>query len=70
MFEAIVKVAEEVSDLMDDITNDFRPYNKEKRHLQSCINFGVMSRYLADRVLEEFKDVEHKEALKINKGMN
>lgn len=70
MWKVIADVAEKISELVDDVTNDFRPYNKEKRHLQSCVNFGVMSKYLADRVLEEFKDVEHKEALKINEELN
>ena len=59
-----------VEDTVDMIINFYRPYNVEKRLEQSYVNFGVISQYFMDRIMEEFKDQEHKEALKINKEMN
>lgn len=47
-----------------------RPYNKEKMDLKANVDFGSISKYIAKRYLNEFKDREHKEALKINKEMN
>ena len=46
-----------------------RPYNIEKRRLKSLVDFGVTSQYMSKRCLEEFKNIEHREALKMNKGL-
>ena len=54
----------------NDLLDKDRPYNREKRDLQSNVDFGVLSKYFASKCLKTFKDEEHKEALKINKEMN
>lgn len=59
-----------MDDYMDQDKNFNRPYNKEKRDLQSYVNFGVISKYFAEKCLEDFKDREHRLALIINEGLN
>ena len=54
---------------VNDLINFYRPYNVEKRHNQSYVNFKVISEYFMKVIMESFKDKEHKEALKINKEM-
>jgi len=47
-----------------------RPYEKELRLNKSYVNFGVISQYFMDRVMEDFLNKEHKKALILNREMN
>ena len=70
IISGVINWSESDPEVLKHLINVNRPYNKEKRDLKSYVNFGVISKYFADRCLEDFKDREHKEALKIHKEMN
>ena len=58
------------TNLKDQKTEFYRPYNVEKRRLKSLVNFGVISEYLASKCLEEFKGKEYALAKIIDRGEN
>ena len=55
---------------VDKVITFYRPYTVEDRRLRSLCNFRVISEYFYKSCLKEFKDREHKEAIKINEEMN
>lgn len=54
-------------EITDHLINLNRPYNVEKRSLQSYVNFKVISQYFAYRCLEEALNQDHKLALIMNR---
>ena len=61
---------EDHPEALEYVITTCRPYNVEKRRITSLIAFGVISEYMAKGCLKEFKNREHKEALKINEELN